>query len=130
MWEMFGMRAWMAAFLTACLLTAQFDFQKAVNLSAVIAGVVIVVGAISNALGGLLSDRYGRENTIVVVMLGSGLLSFLIGWTRALPFSLILIVSVLYGFMVTGESSEESADIIPEEKQIYFKKCIQQFRKY
>ncbi len=111
MWEMFGMRAWMVAFLTACLLTAQFDFQKAVNLSAVIAGVVILVGAISNALGGLLSDRYGRENTIIVVMLGSGLLSLLIGWTRPFPFSLILILSILYGFMVTGESSVLSTGV-------------------
>ena len=111
MWEMFGMRAWMAAFLTACLLTAQFDFQRAVNLSAVITGVVILVGAISNALGGLLSDRYGRENTIIVVMLGSALLSLLIGWTRPLPFSLILILSILYGFMVTGESSVLSTGV-------------------
>jgi MFS family permease len=111
MWEMFGMRAWMVAFLTACLLTAQFDFQKAVNLSAVIAGVVILVGAISNALGGLLSDRYGRENTIIVVMIGSGLLSLLIGWTRPFPFSLILVLSILYGFMVTGESSVLSTGV-------------------
>lgn len=111
MWEMFGMRAWMVAFLTACLLTASFDFQKAVNLSAVIAGVVILVGAISNALGGLLSDRYGRENTIIVVMIGSGLLSLLIGWTRPFPLSLILILSILYGFMVTGESSVLSTGV-------------------
>lgn len=111
MWEMFGMRGWMVAFLTACLLTAQFNLQNAVNLSAVIAGVVVLVGAISNALGGILSDRYGRENTIIVVMLGSGLLSLLIGWTRALPFSLVLILSVLYGFLVTGESSVLSTGV-------------------
>ena len=111
MWEMFGMRGWMVAFLTACLLTAQVNFQKAVSLSAVIAGVVILVGAISNALGGLLSDRYGRENTIIVVMLGSGLLSLLIGWTRTFPLSLVLILSILYGFMVTGESSVLSTGV-------------------
>jgi len=111
MWEMFGMRAWMAAFLTACLLTVQFDFQKAVNLSAVIAGVVILVGAISNVLGGLLSDRYGRENIIIVVMLGSGLFSLLIGWTRGFPFFLVLILCILYGFLVTGESSVLSTGV-------------------
>jgi MFS family permease len=111
MWEMFGMRGWIVAFFTACLLTTQVDLQKAVNLSAIIAGVVILVGAISNALGGLLSDRYGRENTIIVVMLGSGLLSLLIGWTRAWPFSLVLILSILYGFMVTGESSVLSTGV-------------------
>jgi len=111
MWEMFGMRGWMVAFLTACLLTAQVDLQNAVNLSAMVAGVVVLVGAISNTLGGILSDRYGRENTIIVVMLGSGLLSLLIGWTRVLPFSLVVILSILYGFLVTGESSVLSAGI-------------------
>jgi MFS family permease len=111
MWEMFGMRGWIVAFLTACLLTAQYDFQKAVSLSAVVAGVVTLVGAVSNALGGTLSDRYGRVNTITVVMLGSGLLSLLFGWTRTFPFWLVLILAILYGFMVTGESSVLSTGI-------------------
>lgn len=111
MWEMFGMRGWLVAFLTACLLTAQVDFPKAVNLSAVIAGVVTLVGAVSNVLGGTLSDRFGRANTITVVMLGSGLLSLLIGWTRTFPIYLVLILSILYGFMVTGESSALSTGI-------------------
>jgi MFS family permease len=111
MWEMFGMRGWMVAFLTACLLTTQIDLQKAVNLSSLITGVVILVGAISNALSGILSDRYGRENTIIVVMIGSGLLSILIGWTRSFPFSLVLIFSIIYGFMVTGESSVLSTGV-------------------
>jgi MFS family permease len=111
MWEMFGMRGWIVAFLTACLLTAQVGFQEAVSLSAVIAGVVMLLGALSNALGGILSDRFGRANTIIVVMLGSGLLSLLIGWTRAFPFWLVLILSLVYGFMVTGESSVLSTGI-------------------
>ena len=111
MWEMFGMRGWMVAFLTACLLTAQVNFQRAVSLSAFIGGLVVAAGAISNTLGGILSDRYGRENTIMVVMLGSGLFSLLIGWTRVLPFPLVFILSILYGFLVTGESSVLSAGV-------------------
>jgi MFS family permease len=111
MWEMFGMRGWIVTFLTACLLTARFNFSKAVSLSAVISGVVTLVGAVSNALGGALSDRFGRSNTIIVVMLGSGLISLLIGWTRTFPFWLVLTLSILYGFMVTGESSVLSTGI-------------------
>ncbi len=111
MWEMFGMRGWMVAFLTACLLTAQVNLQRAVSLSAFIGGLVIAAGAISNTLGGILSDRYGREKTIIVVMLGSGLFSLLIGWTRILPFSLVFILSILYGFLATGESSVLSAGV-------------------
>ncbi|NWF92131.1 MAG: MFS transporter [Syntrophaceae bacterium] len=111
MWELFGMRGWMVAFLTACLLTAQVDFSRAVSLSAAIAGVVTLVGAISNVLGGMVSDRFGRVNTVIVIMLGSGLLSFLIGWTRTFPFGLVLTLSILYGFLVTGESSVLSTGV-------------------
>ncbi len=111
MWELFGMRGWMVAFLTACLLTAEFDFSRAVSLSAGITGVVTLVGAVSSALGGALSDKFGRVNTITVIMLGSGLLSLLIGWTRTFPIWVVLILSILYGFMVTGESSVLSTGV-------------------
>jgi MFS family permease len=110
-WEMFGIRGWIVAFLTGSLLTAQVGFQEAVSLSAAIAGVVMLVGALSNALGGLLSDRFGRANTIIAVMAGSGLLSLLIGWTRAFPLWAVLILSLVYGFMVTGDSSVLSTGI-------------------
>lgn len=111
MWEMFGMRGWMVAFLTACLLTAHYGLDQAVGLSAAIAGGVTLVGAISNALGGTLSDRFGRVRTIVVVMVASGLLSLVIGWTRGLPMLLIVFLSLLYGFLVTGESSVLSTGV-------------------
>jgi len=111
MWEMFGMRAWIVAFLTACLMTAQVDFQKAVNLSAILSGGVTLVGAVSNGLGGALSDRFGRANTIIVVMVGSGLISLLIGWTRPFPVWFVIALSLIYGFMVTGESSVLSTGI-------------------
>lgn len=111
MWELFGMRGWMVAFLTACLLTAHYNLEKAVSLSAAIAAGVTLSGTISNALGGTLSDRFGRVKTIIVVMLGSGLLSLMIGWTRGFPIALIIVLSILYGFMVTGESSVLSTGV-------------------
>lgn len=110
-WEMFGMRGWMVAFLTASLRALQFDFEKAVHLSSFIAGVVILVGAVSNALGGILSDRFGRTNTIIAIMLGSGLVSIIIGWTITLPFWLIILLSMLYGLLVTADSSSLSTGV-------------------
>ncbi|MGB9629792.1 MAG: MFS transporter [Thermodesulfobacteriota bacterium] len=111
MWEMFGMRGWMVAFLTASLLALQIDFSKAVGLSSFIAGIVILVGALSNALGGILSDKFGRANTIIVVMLGSGLISSIIGWTITLPFWFIILLSILYGLLVTADSSSLSTGV-------------------
>ncbi|MCX8118644.1 MAG: MFS transporter [Desulfobacterota bacterium] len=111
MWEMFGMRGWIVAFLTACLLTDQGGIEKATSLSAVIASFVTLAGALSNAIGGALSDRFGRVPTIIVVMVGSSLLSLSIGWMRGAPLPWIVGLSILYGFLVTGESSVLSTGI-------------------
>ncbi len=111
MWEMFGMRAWMVAFLTASFLALKYDFSRAVGLSSFITGIVILAGAISNTLGGILSDRFGRTNTIIVVMLGSGLVSFIIGWTITLPLWFIILISILYGLLVTADSSSISTGV-------------------
>jgi MFS family permease len=48
MWEMFGMRGWLVAFLTACLVTNQVEFTRAVSLASLIAGFVTLVGAASS----------------------------------------------------------------------------------
>jgi len=111
MWELFGMRGWIVAFLTACLLSAQYDLGKAVSLSAAIAGAITLAGAFSNALGGALSDRFGRVNTIIVMMIGSGILSLFIGWTRGFPIALIVLLSLIYGFLVIGDSSVLSTGV-------------------
>lgn len=111
MWEMFGMRGWMVTFLTASLLSSNVGFSKAVSLSAFFSGFIHLAGAASNALGGVLSDRFGRTRTILVVMLGSSLMSMIFGWTRPWPFWIVLGFSLLYGLMVTAESSVLSTGI-------------------
>src|SRR4030065_2819374 len=58
MWEMFGVRGWVVAFLTACLLAAHYDLEKAVSLSPVIAGVVTLAGGPSHATRGLSSPQF------------------------------------------------------------------------
>ena len=111
MWEMFGMRGWIVAFVTACLLAMKYDLSKGVGMSTYIAGWATLLGAVSNAMGGTLSDRFGRANTIIIVMLGSGVLSLIIGWTITFPFWIIVILSLLYGFLVPAESSVLSTGV-------------------
>jgi MFS family permease len=111
MWEMFGMRGWIVAFLAACLLAMKYDLSKAVGTSTYITGWVTLLGAFSNAMGGTLSDRFGRANTIIIIMLGSGVLSLIIGWTILFPFWIIVAVSLLYGFLIPAESSVLSTGV-------------------
>ncbi|HSB07686.1 MAG TPA: MFS transporter [Thermodesulfobacteriota bacterium] len=111
MWEMFGMRGWMVAFLAACLLAMRYDLSKAVSMSTYITGWATLIGALSNAIGGTLSDRFGRSNTIIIIMLGSGVLSLVIGWTITFPLWIIVVVSLLYGLLIPAESSVISTGV-------------------
>jgi MFS family permease len=111
MWEMFGMRGWTVAFLTACFLTNQVELPRAIRLSAAIGGLATLMGAISSALCGALSDRFGRANTIITIMLGGCIVSFFIGWTRGFPLWVIFILALLHGSIVPAESSVLSTGI-------------------
>lgn len=105
MWEMFGMRGWIVAFFAAVFAGSNMEVSRATSLGAMLSSLIVLAGAFSTALAGRLSDRYGRAATISVIMLSSAACSFAFGWLRPLPLALIIAVSLIYGFLVTAESS-------------------------
>jgi MFS family permease len=110
-WELFGMRAWLPAFLTALWAGRGQPLEAAASRGAAFASAVLLAGAASNAAGGWLSDRVGRRRTIVAFLSASGLTSALIGWTPALGTGAVLTVAVVYGLLVTAESSTLSTAV-------------------
>ncbi len=105
MWEMFGMRGWIVAFFVAVLATRSMEVSRAASLGAMLSSLIVLAGAFSTALAGRLSDRFGRTATISVIMLCSAACSLVFGWLRPLPVALVVTVSLIYGFLVTAESS-------------------------
>ena len=61
MWEMYGMRGWIAPFFTASLIAHGVARGVAPGWAATAAALVIGVGALSTALTGTLSDRLGTD---------------------------------------------------------------------
>ncbi|WP_237754178.1 MFS transporter [Geobacter sp. OR-1] len=104
MWEMYGMRTWVAPFLAASLIAHGTSPDKATGLGAAAAAVIVGVGAFATAITGTLSDQWGRTKTITVVMTASGLLSFSFGWLFDANPLLILVVGIAYGYLVVAES--------------------------
>ncbi|KAA0895314.1 MFS transporter [Oryzomonas rubra] len=104
MWEMYGMRSWLAPFLTAALVGWGYGQGRATGLASTIAALLVGIGAFSTAVTGTLSDRFGRTATIAMVMFSSGLLSFSFGWLINTNIWLTLTVGLLYGYLVVAES--------------------------
>ena len=110
-WELFAMRSWLPAFLTSLWVAQGMSLTSATARGASFASAVLMASAVSNATGGWLSDRLGRRRTIVVVLTASGLCSALIGWTAPLGLAVVLTLAILYGLLVTAESSTLSTAV-------------------
>jgi MFS family permease len=104
MWEMYGMRGWIAPFFTASLIAHGIARGVAPGWAATAAALVIGVGALSTALTGSLSDRLGRTRTISIVMAGSACCSFAFGWLINCQPVYAVGFGLVYGFLVSAES--------------------------
>jgi len=104
MWEMYGMRSWLAPFFTASLVSYGIAGSDATGWGATASALIIGIGTIATATTGTLSDRIGRTRTITLTMTASALLSFGFGWLiNASPF-LALAVGLVYGYLIVAES--------------------------
>ena len=104
MWEMYGMRSWLAPFLSAALVGWGVAAGRATVMASAIAAALVGLGTFSTALTGFLSDRFGRTSTVAVVMIGSACCSLLFGWLINTSLWLTLGVGILYGWLVVAES--------------------------
>jgi MFS family permease len=104
MWEMYGMRGWIAPFFTASLIAHGLGKGAASGWAATAAALVIGTGAFSTALTGTLSDRLGRTKTISVVMAASACCSFGFGWLINCHPAVAIGFGLVYGFLVSAES--------------------------
>lgn len=104
MWEMYGMRSWVAPFFAASLIAGGLATETATGLGATAAAVIVGVGAFATAITGTLSDRWGRIPTITAVMLASSLCSLTFGWLYNVNPLFTAIAGVVYGYLVVAES--------------------------
>lgn len=110
-WELFGMRAWMPAFLTSLWVQQGVPLTTATVRGATFSSLVLLASGASNATGGWLSDSLGRRKTIVLFLTASAVVSATIGWTAPLGLSVVLALAILYGLLVTADSSTLSTAV-------------------
>ena len=110
-WELLGMWAWTPAFVAAALAVQGAGVERAAGLGATLSALFHVMGMVASAVGGSLSDRWGRTAVIAAMMLVSSACSFSFGWMLAGPLLLIVAIGSLYGFSALGDSSVYSTGI-------------------
>lgn len=104
MWEMYGMRSWLAPFFTASLIQYGVTHGTATGWASTAAALIVGVGTLATAITGSISDRIGRTKTISLVMIASAALSFTFGWLINTSPLITLAVGVIYGYLIVAES--------------------------
>lgn len=105
MWELYGFYGWIGPFVVAVALLQGIAAESALVYGNTIAATAMLMGVVSPALGGLVSDKIGRTKTVMMVLLVSAACSMSTGWLMTLPRYGFLGIVLLYGFFVVMESA-------------------------
>lgn len=116
MWELFAMYAWFLVFFTEHL--AGTDVA-AFPTAAIATFVVIGMGSIGSLVGGVMSDRWGRSSTTIVMLAVSGLCSLGIGLAYRRSTWLVVVIGLVWGFSVVADSAQFSAIVTEVADQSY-----------
>jgi MFS family permease len=111
MWELYAMWAWFVVFYATTV--------EAGAEAAYAAFAVIGAGALGCWVGGLLGDRIGRPETTAGMMAVSGACALLIGLLIDAPGWVVLLVGLVWGFTVVGDSAQFSTLVTEHAHQAY-----------
>jgi MFS family permease len=108
MWELYAMWAWLLVYVRAA-----FAIQTPSSAAAAsfVTFAAIAAGAAGCILGGMLSDHIGRTLTTAGMMVVSSLCALLVGFTFEGPPWLFVLVILIWGISIIGDSAQFSAAI-------------------
>lgn len=123
-WELFGLRSWLPAFITAALVYRGAELAVATQRGATVAGAATLLGAFSIVLAAFLSDKVGRAPTIMVVA-SLGFLSTLgLGFGRTWHPALLTSAALLTAFLITADSAVISTTLTETVPQAYLGRAL------
>jgi MFS family permease len=111
MWELYAMWAWFVVFFSA----ARDDGAGAAYATFAVIG----AGAIGCWAGGVLGDRLGRPETTAAMLAVSGTCALLIGLLIDAPTWILVVVGLVWGFAVVGDSAQFSTLVTEHADQAY-----------
>ena len=116
--ELFNLRSWMVAYLVFAqgLVKPGYEMWSATAA----ATFVTLLGLPSSVIGNELSNRFGRNRVITVVMLSSAVLSAVIGFLAGnVPYWLIIGCFIIYGITVTADSASITSGVVASAPKGY-----------
>jgi MFS family permease len=110
-YELFGMRAWMVAFLVFCA-GLRAEGPAALTAAALLAAAVNVMAPIGSISGNELALRYGRTRVIFIVMGLSGLITCSLGLVAGLPLWVMFAILCVHCLFMLGDSAALTSGMV------------------
>ena len=111
MWEMYGLRSWMAPYVNSVLVAKGQSGATAASRAALLTSASVFLGAAATGAAGWVSDRCGRTATASVIMIASAAATLAFGWLAAAPAGALLGVGLLSSLTVNADSPIFSAGV-------------------
>ena len=108
-YELFAFRSWVVAYLAFAL----SDSSRGSFLQpSIIVFIGTILGMPSSVIGNELSMRFGRQRIVFGIMFFSAILSVLVGCSSNMAIPLMILLILVYGCFVTGESASITSGVI------------------
>ena len=110
MWELYGFRAWLVAYL---LFAATGSLAPTGDTAYALWGaVLLLLGMPSSIVGNEIALKIGRRRLIVLVMCVSAALALAFGAGSVLPLPILLLLGAVYSLFVTADSASLTAGAV------------------
>ncbi|MBK8160764.1 MAG: MFS transporter [Rhodospirillaceae bacterium] len=110
MWELYGFRSWLIAFLVMAT-TGTVGASADTSLTTW-GGLVLVLGLPASIIGNEIALRIGRHRWLTFIMPASAALSLVIGWSVDWPLAAVLALLALYTVTVSADSATLTAGAV------------------
>jgi MFS family permease len=110
-WELFGFRTWLVAFLV-------FVFAQQPGLAAgswtptQVATVILLLGMPASIAGNEIATRFGRRRSVTAFMIASGGIALVLGFLTAAPLWLLAVLLAVYGCVIMADSGALTAGTV------------------
>lgn len=109
-WELFGLRAWVVAFLAFVL--ARQAGGEAVLSATVVATLGSLIGLPTSLFGNELCLRFGRRRVLIAAMLVSAAAACAVGFAGGLGYGMVAALMIVYGGLVMVDSASLTAGTV------------------
>ena len=107
MWELYAMLVWIPLFLRDAFLSTH-PASDPTRFFSIGTFFVFFTGAIATGVGGTLADKYGRTVYNILMLVGSGTCSLVIGFTFSYNPYFALLIALLWGLTIIPDSPQYS----------------------